>query len=1057
MNGLPLRRAWCVCRWIFTIVVALVAVAATWLYYRVDEELRREIEGRLRRHYRDLSVTLRSARLVRGEGIELRGLSIFDRLPDGEPAEILYVDEAFAYCTLDLDQLLQGRLDVSRVLVKRPTVRAARLSDGTWNVSKLLPPPQFSDRPPTTIVEQASLEVAEGGTPARNQVVLRDGHFQVSPQVRSQSSARRVIVFHIAGTAGGEFIHQLDFEASVVPETGAFTATGKAEGLEAAPQTIRSLSRTLPILQGWEDSLRAQGSCEFRLAREAGAKTYDYEVQGALDRGIIDHPWLPAPVTELRARFSLTPNSFELLECVGTSGETTLALTGLSDGLSLNQPARLSGTVRRLRLDRKLLDATPRSWQHRWSNFLPQGTVDLDFDLQYDGSSWKPKLLVNCVDVSFLYHKFPYRLTRGKGKLSYLDDNLRLNLAAFAEGQEVRLKGSWHLEKPQPKDFVEIRGDDLSLDEKLFEALPQRQSQFVRDLRPRGTFNAYALFERGSGPQRELERYVKLTFNRCSFRPVWFPYPLSDVRGEAELRGDTWEFRRLEGTNESAEVTGMGTLRGSGPDCQWEINLTGRNVPLDPELHDALGRGYQKLWADLRPEGAVNVQATIRKNAAQSKPDVNLTAWPVEEPQPRSSLHPVAFPYRLEQLRGTFQLTGGRLSFTGLRAQHGRMELSTSGTCQVDAHEVWELHLFDLAVTRLKADSDLLQAVPERLRRAITSLQPAGTISLAGQFRMVGSTVRGGPPVTASWDLDAGFHEGRLECSLVLDHIQGGAHVKGGFDGTQFRTEGELNVDSLTARDLQFTNVTGPFWLDDRRIKWGALADRGRGIRPERPVRALAYGGGVEGSGEVIFGATPVYKLQANVVEADLDRFVREWAAGSQDMSGKVWATVDLRGQGSGLYNLRGKGELSLRDADLYELPLIVALLSTLSGRLPDSSAFNSSDMNFRIDGEHVYLDLVRLTGDAISLEGQGEVSLNREVRLDFYTMVGRDEIFIPLVRPLLGGASQQLMLVEVRGNLHSPQVKKRILPAVNKALEQLQGDLQSAPATAAGSGRVRE
>ena len=68
---------------------------------------------------------------------------------------------------------------------------------------------------------------------------------------------------------------------------------------------------------------------------------------------------------------------------------------------------------------------------------------------------------------------------------------------------------------------------------------------------------------------------------------------------------------------------------------------------------------------------------------------------------------------------------------------------------------------------------------------------------------------------------------------------------------------------------------------------------------------------------------------------------------------------------------MSGRGSVELSDADIYELPLMVSLLKFLSIRAPTLNAFSTATMDFRIEGEHIYLDTVDFNGDAISFNGR--------------------------------------------------------------------------------------
>ncbi|KKK56735.1 hypothetical protein LCGC14_3061560 [marine sediment metagenome] len=80
---------------------------------------------------------------------------------------------------------------------------------------------------------------------------------------------------------------------------------------------------------------------------------------------------------------------------------------------------------------------------------------------------------------------------------------------------------------------------------------------------------------------------------------------------------------------------------------------------------------------------------------------------------------------------------------------------------------------------------------------------------------------------------------------------------------------------------------------------------------------------------------------------------------GRQNLRGKIMATVDLRGSGRSINALAGQGNIRLRKADIYELPLMISLLKILSIRQPDATAFSKSDIDFRIEGNHIYFDRI--------------------------------------------------------------------------------------------------
>ncbi|MEX0819469.1 MAG: hypothetical protein WD070_07740, partial [Pirellulaceae bacterium] len=137
-------------RWMFLLALVTITVASLGLYFvhsRLDEEIRLHVEHKLQTHYPNLIVRLRSAHRVEGSGIELRGVSLAVPSSNGAPIPLVYVEELFAECDTELARLATGKTDAKRVVLRGVKLRATRFPDGSWNLSRLWPLPQFSDSP----------------------------------------------------------------------------------------------------------------------------------------------------------------------------------------------------------------------------------------------------------------------------------------------------------------------------------------------------------------------------------------------------------------------------------------------------------------------------------------------------------------------------------------------------------------------------------------------------------------------------------------------------------------------------------------------------------------------------------------------------------------------------------------------------------------------------------------------------------------------------------------------------------------------------------------------
>jgi len=297
-------------------------------------------------------------------------------------------------------------------------------------------------------------------------------------------------------------------------------------------------------------------------------------------------------------------------------------------------------------------------------------------------------------------------------------------------------------------------------------------------------------------------------------------------------------------------------------------------------------------------------------------------------------------------------------------------------------------------------------------------------------------------PLHTSWNVDLFLDRASLQAGAALENIFGRVRLTGSSDGTRYASRGELDLNSLTYKNFQFTEVIGPLWFDNNTV---VLGDWGPQYRPPgqggRRVTAKLLGGTLAGDCHVQLGPLPHYHLVASISQADLGTFANENLASHQRLEGKVLANIDLHGQRRA-DSLFGSGNIHLTDANIYELPVMVSLLKIIRAKPPDATAFTQSDILFNIRGEYIILKRIELNGDAVNLKGQGFLKLDGQtnpINLQLHTMVGRGNI--PLLTGLLSEASQQIMTIQVTGTLDHPITKPQAFPAANQALQQLQAE----------------
>jgi hypothetical protein len=120
----------------------------------------------------------------------------------------------------------------------------------------------------------------------------------------------------------------------------------------------------------------------------------------------------------------------------------------------------------------------------------------------------------------------------------------------------------------------------------------------------------------------------------------------------------------------------------------------------------------------------------------------------------------------------------------------------------------------------------------------------------------------------------------------------------------------------------------------------------------------------------------------------------------------------------------------------------MVSLLKVLRLQPPDATAFTNSNIDFDIANEHIYFKRIDFTGDAVSLWGSGEMSLERQLALKLFVQVGRSDAPIPIVGNLVGKvfreAGRNLLLIHVTGPLENPNLRTETFPGLNEMFEQM-------------------
>jgi len=1034
---------WTLVRWTLPLSVAAIVVTVVLGSNRIGEEVRRRVESRLAASFPGVVVRVAGASLVEGEGIVVRGVSFEDPAVAGEGRRLLVVEEARVACGTSLQDLVAGEPRITSVRLIRPVVHAARGADGRWNLSRLLRQRGTPLQIPVGI-DDATLFVDSGGLGGR--LMLRTVTVELRPLVEADGAA-----ISVRGSVAGDLFDRAGFEGRVSPQ-GEFALAGRVESLDVSPRS-QSLLPTPDGGRDWLAGLRGRLDVDWRASgRLAELERVDFAASGHLEAGHFEHASLPFAISDMSADFAADRGGIVCERIEAHSGSTLLRGSGRLAGWDAAADFDLVVEAERMVVGHHWEGFMPAAVAAHWSKLLPAGEVDVRAHVVRQAGAVRPDVSLRCRNVSLTYYRFPYRVDRTVGTVTLKDTQLALHLTGEAGGHPVHVEGVVATTAGGP-GFVEVRGESMRIDDQLLAALPPRSAEIVRSLRAAGTFDFAFRHERAPELPGGFANTLGIRLAQCSLAYAGFPYPLGNVSGFVHMDRGNWTIRDVVGSNDTGVVRCSGRLvRVGDDDGELTLDLAGTDVVLEKELRDALPPGMRRIWDDVDPRGNAEFTARVRHGVKARRTEVELEATPRGD---TVSIEPAWFPYRLERLRGRLRWKDGRLHFDDVRGAHARTTVSAEGMCRFTPDGGWHISFERLVADRFRADHDVLRALPRGLEQAVSSVRLGGMLSVDGALEIYSTapvTVAGPGgraelvpgPAAASWDMQLDMEQAALDVGVPLEHVHGGIRLRGQSDGRSWTTLGDIAIDSAMCRGVQLTAITGPLAMDAAGARFGAQAGADRRAEARRLTAKIATGT-LTVDGSVAAGEAAPFSVACSLADADLARLTADMAGGGHAYQGRVHAGLRIRGSRAGRHSLAGEGQLRLVDADIYELPVMVALLKILRVKVPDRSAFTSSLVDFRIEGPHAYLDNIELSGDAISLVGNGEVDFDSNVNLVLRPIMGEAQAQLPAMKRLLGGASGQFMLVHVDGTLAEPTTSTEAFPTLSAAVQRLQSRRQGA------------
>jgi hypothetical protein len=1022
-------RKWIVRSLVFTMAGGLVAATVAYQHWTDPAFVRQQVLAYLEEHFPAVRVDLESAHLRLLGGISFHELHL-SRRDDPNRRDFIYVPSGMIYH--DKEQLLSGKLVIRRIEFDRPKLRLSRGADGVWNVSGLAPP--TTELPvPTIVFKQADLVLEDrrclpDASPVEigelSLVLMNDPH---RPPTVS------LLTFKGAGIC--DLCAAVRVEGALDRLSGEFSARLRLPRFPINGSLVERLSKLCPETAVHARRLTATGSLQAEVHYHPGSKQpWHHDVRWQLSRGRFDHARLPFPLENLEASVHCVDGQVTLEKLTAQSGATRLRLTGKALALRLDTDI-FDGQLEfeHLRVSRELFAALPDPLRELEKDYAPQGAFGGTVYFSGRAGRWREHGVFHLEDMAGVCAKFPYRLDRITGTIDQeLDpsasvDRVKVDLVGFTGSQPVTIQGEVTGKKPAAVS-LQIRADNVPIDEKLCAALQPEFRKLVRSFQPHGFADIEAVISRPLG-ERHFANEFLIRFHDASIRYDIFPYPVEGVSGILRILPDRWEYHDCHGTHEGGEIHSEGksvlTRHGKGA----KIEITGTGILLDRELRASLRRPtLETAWEKLDPKGRMDFAAHVDLIPEQKEPDIDVTVTPRG-----CTIKPEFFPYALTDLRGLIHYRQHEVALQNLVARHGPTQFQLEkGRVLLHDDGGLEVVLTNVLGDPVVPDAEFIRALPPALAKACTTLRIKGLLSMRTDLSIAVPADHRAPP-QIGWDGGVRFKNAMLQAGVPFEQVEGMIWCSGEHRGGNFgNVRGNITLEQATVYNQTLRNISSHLIVDAKKPDFLLLPN----------LHARLDGGDVGGAIRIQFGPSLDYQADLTALQIQLEELSRSNRLGpNAQQSGPLNAELHLTGQGTDLHGLKGWGSIDVPSGKMYNLPLLLDLLKFLSLRWPDKTLFEEAHARFTIAGPGVDISRIDLVGSAISFGGKGTVNLdNGAFNMELYAVWARIvQVSPPIIKEFWPALSKELLKIKMRGKLGEiPHFEQEYVPGLTEPLEKV-------------------
>lgn len=1029
------------------ILVSVLFVIRSLAPQTIGETVRRNVLAQLQQHYPDHDVSIRRGNFDPARGLILEGLLIEPKAgPDlASHRELVRIDRLTVMGSFNPERLKkkQNPIQTERVVLEGVHANAWLGPDGSCSLEALIPLPILGPAAPRMDLHDVTIQLHGNADSRPIKAELRD--VVIINRTSVDGSCDKDITIR-RGTA--EFADQIT--AKITTKDGTTDVRMMATGASFD----RRLYDRLP--EAWAAKirdarlLRCVGDVGLALFQDASGHL-NFRMTSNVHDGQFSHPSIPYPVTGLSGKIVCDPGGITIEASQARLGDALVKVRGKTAGYHYPCDVDLEVDTFGLMLDDRIATALPASLRVGWEKIQPIGRIDIvDAKVTCRQAKWKTTGDLICKGVDVRYEKFPYPIEQLVGRIK-LKDGIMItdDLSGRIAGNRMQCLFQMPMrpDLTYEKSFTIATDGPVPIDRTLLRSLSPRGStsagameQFVRSLNPSGSIQlANATFSTDANNVKSRQIDLRVVDGRITYDK--FAYPLYNVTGTIEVKDDLVRMKGFRATNANAGVIQCSgeyrlpnklQLIASSP--QLALRFQASSVPMDESLRQSLPAATREVWDTLSPSGVLDkLDVLVTKQDQQTPLGLDVKAYQLGHGQVTNrvlSLKPSSIPYRIDLTEGTVHYDGSQVLIESIRGSHDASRMFADGSCVQGLDGRWVLSLDLHGGSRLHPDAELIASLPAEMREAMRRLQLRGPVSVRGNTEIALPTEYL-PSTDVDWDLVLQLEGNRIGDVGPVHSLRGEVLVNGHRDESTLRADGQVQIDSMHAYDLQITGVRGPFSIVDDRLTLGDPSAAQSSAA--RAIQGNMFDGTIDLDGSLVMSSGN-FDVQLAMSDAQVPTLLAEFGYADQEMSGTFGGQTQLQGNLSTTDLLKGTGAAQVSGANLYKLPFLVQVLNLLRISASEDYAFTDGEVEFTLFGDSLTFSDMQFWGDLVSLQGGGTLDRRNELDLTFNTRVSPRNSFTQVFRPLKS-RRYTLWTIDVSGPLSNPQVERRSLDGVSQTL----------------------